>query len=154
MKSLGDTYIHKSLAKDKLVNEYNVLISFDGTIGRVRIGFSDAYSSGIRKVVNKVTNRNILNFSNQFIYFLLQIENVQSIIITNATGTTILHAGHTIKLLRIAINNEFINKFNEIILPLYQQLIINLKETKLLQQIRDTLLPKLMSGEIDVTQGV
>ncbi len=154
LKSLGDTYIHKSLAKDKLVNEYNVLMSFDGTIGRVRIGFSGAYSSGIRKVVNKVTNRNILNFSNQFVYFLLQTENVQNIIITNATGTTILHAGHTIKLLKIAINNEVMNKFNEIILPLYQQLIINLKETKLLQQIRDTLLPKLISGEIDVTYRV
>jgi type I restriction enzyme S subunit len=150
LQSLGNTYIHKSLAKDKFVNEDNVLISLDGTIGRVKIGLYGSYSSGIRKVVNKILNKNIFKFSNQFIYFLLQTENIQNIIIANATGTTILHAGHTIKLLKIVIDNEILNKFNKIILPLYQQLINNYKEITILQQIRDLLLPKLMSGEINV----
>ena len=150
LQSLGNTYIHKNLSKDKFVDEYNVLISFDA-IGRVKIGLSGAYSSGIRKVINK--NISKYNFSNQFIYFLLKNENIQNTIITNATGTTILHAGHTIKLLRIAVNNKVVKVFNEIILPLFEQLIGNNKEIKVLSQIRDSLLPKLMSGEIDVVQG-
>ena len=48
-------------------------------------------------------------------------------------------------------SNKILNNYNEIITPLFNQIIQNNKEIKKLTKLRDTLLPKLMSGEIDVS---
>src|SRR5690606_34695958 len=45
---------------------------------------------------------------------------------------------------------EVLLKFKEIILPLRKQIAANVKESEQLSTLRDTLLPKLMSGEIRV----
>ena len=42
-------------------------------------------------------------------------------------------------------------EFNNIVLPMLRQIQRNCEEIKLLGSLRDTLLPKLMSGEIDVS---
>ena len=43
-------------------------------------------------------------------------------------------------------------KFNQLIAPLFEQIRYNTDENKNLTQLRDALLPKLMSGEIDVSK--
>lgn len=48
----------------------------------------------------------------------------------------------------IASSKEIIDKFDEQIKPLHDQKYQNEAESQILEQIRDTLLPKLMSGEI------
>lgn len=45
-----------------------------------------------------------------------------------------------------------INSFCQFADPIYRQIQINESATKKLEGLRDTLLPKLMSGEIDVSQ--
>ena len=47
---------------------------------------------------------------------------------------------------------EVLSKFNEIAEPIYKKIYYNNLEIKDLQKLRDTLLPKLMSGEIDVSK--
>lgn len=47
---------------------------------------------------------------------------------------------------------ELFIKFNNLILPSLQKIKANIEEIQTLTQLRDTLLPKLMSGEIDVMQ--
>ena len=49
-------------------------------------------------------------------------------------------------------NKEILLKFNNIAEPVYQKIYYNNFEIKKLQKLRDTLLPKLMSGEIDVSE--
>ena len=44
------------------------------------------------------------------------------------------------------------DKFNKIIKPLFEQIKKSFFENKYLQEIRDSLLPKLMNGEIDVSE--
>ena len=46
---------------------------------------------------------------------------------------------------------EIMNKFNNIVSPMMNQIFDNALEINKLSQLRDTLLPKLMSGEIDVS---
>lgn len=53
----------------------------------------------------------------------------------------------------IAINDLY-NQFNEIIQPYFKEIKNKEKEIKHLQQLRDTLLPKLMSGEIEIPNDV
>ena len=47
-------------------------------------------------------------------------------------------------------NNETIKEFNELVMPIYIAISKNIKESERLSSLRDTLLPKLMSGEISV----
>lgn len=55
------------------------------------------------------------------------------------------------KSLQIIIPSEgMLNNFNKIVAPMFQIIENNSKEKVFLAQLRDTLLPKLMSGEIDV----
>ena len=49
-------------------------------------------------------------------------------------------------------NNEWIYKFGKLILPLIQQILSNCKSNMKLTQLRDTLLPRLMSGELKINE--
>ncbi len=49
-------------------------------------------------------------------------------------------------------HQDVFDAFDNIVSPLYQQIKINNKENKTLAILRDALLPKLMSGEIDVSE--
>ena len=47
-------------------------------------------------------------------------------------------------------NREILEKFNDIYTPIYDMIVSNFAENQRLAALRDTLLPKLMNGEIDV----
>lgn len=47
-----------------------------------------------------------------------------------------------------------LNKFNSILTPMVKQISNNRRENISLIKLRDTLLPKLMSGEIQIPQEV
>lgn len=146
--SHSTTYVNHNLLKDKISHKDDILVSFDGTVGRVRIGISGGYSSGIRKIVSKENKY----FPKSFIYFLFKSDYIQNIIRTYATGTTILHAGKSIDYMQIAYNSEVINKYNQIADPIFWSIINLQQQNQTLSELRDALLPKLMSGEIDVSQ--
>jgi len=47
-------------------------------------------------------------------------------------------------------NEEETEKFYEVMYPIFEKMIFNEKQNHVLKQLRDTLLPKLMNGEIDL----
>ena len=47
---------------------------------------------------------------------------------------------------------EELTTFSELVRPLYEQIEVLQRESKALEDLRDVLLPKLMSGEIDVSK--
>ncbi len=48
-------------------------------------------------------------------------------------------------------DNETLDRFNAIIAPMTAAIVSNQKESNKLAEVRDALLPKLMSSEIDVS---
>lgn len=68
-------------------------------------------------------------------------------------GTTVIHLSKSdIDSIKIAIPQvDELKKFSEIIAPIYSKLIELSKENIDLTYIRDTILPKFMNGEIDVS---
>lgn len=46
---------------------------------------------------------------------------------------------------------DVLNQFDNIVKPIFEAILSNTRETKNLSNIRDTLLPRLMSGELDVS---
>ena len=80
-------------------------------------------------------------------------KRIQRIIETFATGTTILHAGKSIKHMNFVLPDKITMKnFEKIGENVLTQILSNMREIEKLTQLRDTLLPKLMSGEIDVSK--
>lgn len=141
-------FINPSLSKNKILEYDDIVLSLDATIGIVKMGLEGAYSTGMRKLVIKNDNIN-----KPFLYCLVKSERIQRIIETFATGTTILHAGKSIKHMNFALSGkQTMDKFGEIGNPIISTILANLKEIEKLTNMRDTLLPKLMSGEIDVSK--
>ena len=87
-------------------------------------------------------------------FFLLKYLKPQFTRIASNKQTTGL--GHVtvadLKRLQFRGNERVILEFNKLVLPLYNLMFSNIKETQLLSSLRDSLLPKLMSGEIDVSE--
>lgn len=138
-------YVYEEHLKDKRVKKGEVLVSFDGALGRIAMNLEGSYSTGMRKVYSK---KDLL--SNEFIYVLFKSQDIQNTIKTYATGTTILHASSAIKHLVMPCNKEIVFKFTTIIEPMIRQILNNLNENEKLAEMRDLLLPKLMNGEIRV----
>jgi len=143
----GDTFIKKDLAK-VICDEKDLLMSFDGTIGRVNFGLKGTFSSGIRKIYSKNPIYDNLGFK----YLIFTSKDIQELINSHSSGSVILHASSSINYLSFPLpNNEnYIKEFNKIIDPIFDKILQNKKQIHTLEQLRDTLLPKLMSGEVRV----
>jgi len=142
--SNGNIFIKKELAL-KVCNETDLLMSFDGTVGRITFGLNGAYSSGIRKIYSKNKIYDNLGLK----YLLFNSKDIQDLIKSHATGTVILHASSSIKYLTFSFpKEEQINNFNEVINPIFNKIMKNKNQIRTLEKLRDTLLPKLMSGEV------
>ena len=89
-------------------------------------------------------------FNVESLYLLFRQLSIKSIV-TGAVQAKISQAN--LKSLEVIIPPiEVIENLNDKIKPLFYQIRSNLDENKVLTQLRDTLLPKLMSGEIDVSK--
>jgi type I restriction enzyme S subunit len=95
----GDTatFIDASKKKYVFVREHNVLVTFDGSVGKVGFGINGLISSGIRKI-----HSNFLDDS--FIYFLFNDNRIVNIIHQYAKGSIILHASQAIDHLNFVFN--------------------------------------------------
>lgn len=141
-------FIDPSLSKNKILKYDDIVLSLDATIGIVKMGLEGTYSTGMRKLVIKNDNIN-----QPFLYCLVKSNRIQRIIETFATGTTILHAGKSIKHMNFVLSDKkTMDDFGKIGNPIISIILTNLKEIEYLTNLRDTLLPKLMSGEIDVSK--
>lgn len=94
-----------------------------------------------------ICNKKIPNY---FVINWLEL-NLQAII-DRANGTTFLEISKSNfrPMTVISPSEDVLKKFTEIVAPIYQKIITNETESQKLIQIRDSLLPKLMSGELPV----
>lgn len=141
------TFIDPALAEDSLLNPADIVISLDGTVGLVRIGLEGAFSSGIRRVVEKTQG----TVGWAFLYELLQSDEIQNTIQAHAKGTTIKHAGTAVEVMQfLRPTISLIQQFDDQVSPLLRQKLNLLRTNESLAAARDLLLPRLMSGEIAV----
>lgn len=145
LSNKGQVFVESNLIKNRIVEENDVLVSFDGAIGRVGAGFSGSYSTGLRKVYDSKNE-----ISNSSIYYMMKSKLIQETIKKHANGTTILHAGSSIPFLKIPFKINIFKLYQEKIDPIFNKLLKIKLENQKLSELRDKLLPKLMSGEIEV----
>lgn len=123
-----------------------VLFSSRAPIGYIAIAANEVTTNqGFKSVV---PNENV---GTAFIYYLLKflLPTIEGM----ASGSTFKEiSGAGMKSVPVVIpNNETIEKFNAFCTPIFQQQEVLETENSRFADIRDALLPKLMSGELDVS---
>ena len=137
---------------EKSVNKYNVkiipkgtvILSFKLTVGRT--GFTTE---------NMATNEAIAHFDlidknlSNYLYCTLTYFNYSDLGSTSSIATAI--NSKIVKSIKIGIpNDEQLNKFNKLTSAMFMMIRNNELENIKLSELRDTLLPKLMNGKIDL----
>jgi type I restriction enzyme S subunit len=125
----------------------DVLISLTGNVGRVGIVVED----------NLLLNQRVAKISPYnpeylpFLYFYFRNETTREYLINLAHGTAQANLSpiETLKT-EVSFSKTLIKKYSELFMPMYQKIIKNKQQIIVLQKLRDTLLPKLISGEVRV----
>ena len=129
----------------QMVEKDSVLLSFKLTVGRVAI-------AGTRLTTNEAIARFILpeKFYREFLYLYLKQYKYKNLGSTSSIATAV--NSKTIKGMKLLMPKvEVIKYFSNKTRPLFEQIRILQKESRRLAELRDTLLPRLMSGELRVT---
>ena len=128
-----------------LVPENTVLLSFKLTIGRVGI-------AGTQLTTNEAIARFITNRINrEYTYFLLKNFNYSKLGSTSSIATAV--NSKIIKAMTILMpSNECLRDFNRATGTIMDKIKQNEEEVLHLTALRDSLLPKLMSGEFKINE--
>lgn len=123
-----------------------ILLSFKLTVGRVAI-------TGCELTTNEAIAHFRMEDSTirEYLYFYLKHFNYQTMGSTSSIATAV--NSKMVKAMRIDIPaRETLENFHSTVFPMFEQIKQNQQEIQTLAQLRDTLLPKLMSGELDVSE--
>ena len=107
----------------------------------------------VNQRVGLIRSNNYLSVGYPYLYLLTNskpfIEDLRN---RANSGVQVNLSTSEIKNSKIIIPSESINKeFDALVLPLYEKMFSIIRENTSLEQLRNALLPKLMSGELDVT---
>ena len=145
-RSITELGLQKSSAK--LVRKGTVLFSSRAPIGYIAIAEEDVTTNqGFKSIA---CNEDIIN--NNYVYYYLKFnkEKIENV----ASGSTFKEvSGATMKMFDILVPTiNILNKFKNVVEAYDDIFRANYVENDTLIQLRDSLLPKLMSGEIRVEE--
>lgn len=160
-KCIRDHTIDVSLARrhlpkkinEKWISKGDLLINSTGTgtLGRVAQVWFDANNMTVDSHVTIVRPKAPI-LQSYIGFWGLSHESEIEAQHTGSTGQTELPRDR-VKAMELPFPDEdTLSKFNELVIPMTDAVVSNQKENAQLSQLRDTLLPKLMSGEIDVSE--
>ena len=142
-------YLTPQAVKDKKIRRVpkgSVLLSFKLTVGRVKIA-----------AVDMTTNEAIAFFASNdpaklaYLYPFLLTFDYGRLGSTSSIATAI--NSKTVKAMTITMpDDDTLARFYANVKPLYEMIMSNQRENAFLKSLRDDLLPRLMSGEIDVSK--
>ena len=129
----------------KIVPDNTVLLSFKLTVGRIVI--TDGEITTNEAIAHFKTNKKEIN---EYLYCYLKYFNYQTMGSTSSIATAV--NSKIIKNMPFIVptDNE-LKEFHNMTAPMFAKIKINQIEIDNLTVLRNTLLPKLMSGEIDVS---
>lgn len=136
-----------------MLNIGDILLSKDGTIGK--IGYVDKLETptSVASGIFVIRNTRQAEISTQFIYYLLKSRLFKAFITSRTEGSVIPHLYQ-----KDFTEFEFqlpspddMKTFDDTTAAMFSMVFSNLNENERLIRLRDSLLPKLMSGELDIS---
>lgn len=118
---------------------------------------------GVQNITNGISSTELIVFRcltkelQSLIYNIAKSDHFKQYCIYNATGSSGSHnriAPEIMSAYKIPYNDEVINKFNKLIVPLTQKQMQIIQETRELISLREFLLPMLMNGQVTVSDKI
>ena len=148
--------ISKDEAKGKyshfMLNKEDIVISSSGTLGRYAIIREEHLPLCLNTSIIRFAPKYSVNHY-AYVYSYLTSRHFYHHILAMGSGSVQLNFGPThLKQIEMVVPPEdVLKKYNELIYPIIKKINSLKSENNKLSKLRDTLLPKLMSGEIDVS---
>ena len=159
-KCIRDHTIDLSLARrhlpkkinEKWISKGDLLINSTGTgtLGRVAQVWFEANNMTVDSHVTIVRPKDPI-LQSYIGFWGLSHESEIEAQHTGSTGQTELPRDRVKAMELLLPDEDTLSKFNELVIPMTSTVISNQEENARLSQLRDALLPKLMSGELDVS---
>ncbi len=131
------------------VDNGDILLSMIGTVGIVSLVIDTPVTWAIKNIGLFKTSK-----TPKIKYYLLnylKCDDIRNYIEQHLAGSTQKYISLS-ELRNLPINipeKSILEKYNNIVTPIYEQIINNTNEIKNLKELRDALLPKLMNGEVE-----
>ena len=143
--------VHNNKLKRSILYTDDIVFSIAGTIGRVSVIDDRFNNSNMNQALAFIR---LSDKDKMFIFtlYLMKSSTIQQKIKSNIVQAVQANVSlGTLKALKFSCPNDtLLNMYNNIVKPIYNKQICIKKENESLKSIRDTLLPKLMSGEVRV----
>lgn len=142
-----------ALLKRSIIKANDIVFTIAGTLGRFAMVDNSVLPANTNQAVaiirpdeTKVTPAYIYSFFVSNWHNEYYSQRIQQAVQANLSLTTI-------KSLPIAVlNNATMNNYDELVSPLFALMKNNEEENRRLSKLRDTLLPKFISGELNVSE--
>ena len=158
IKDIGNcgTFIYNTAEhlSDEAIEKFNIpiipanttILSFKMTVGKLTITTEDMLSN---EAIAHLKIKNDSNLSSEFIYLYLRDLNFNTLGSTSSIVTAINST--IIKGINFIIpKDSLLKSFQKRIIPVFEKIQNNTSQIQSLTKTRDTLLPKLMSGQVRV----
>jgi type I restriction enzyme S subunit len=143
------TWSPENHPKGFLVSGGELLVGMDGEFNPTIWFGEDAL---VNQRICKIEPKDFV--SNFFLYFTLV--PIMRKIEHGSTGSTVIHLGKTdIDAIKISVPpRELLSAFKSLVEPLLKQMVSLNVQVRVLQEVRDALLPRLISGELQIPDGM
>ncbi len=133
--------------KGFLVSGGELLVGMDGEFNPTIWFGEDAL---VNQRICKIEPKDFV--SNFFLYFTLL--PIMRKIEHGSTGSTVIHLGKTdIDAIKVSVPScEILSEFKALVEPLLQQMVSLNIQARVLQELRDSVLPRLISGELEIPE--
>lgn len=132
----------------KLIPPYSLMVSCIATVGLVSINTKPSHT-------NQQINTIIPHNKSALFYLYQYIKNNEELLKNMGRGgTTTLNVNtKSFSNIRLFIPSDIaLLQFHQIVEGLFKKIELNMQESRTLSTLRDTLLPRLMSGEIEIPE--
>lgn len=132
--------------KNKYIPPNSVMISCIGTVGLVSIATEVCQT-------NQQINSIILNNEDDLYFFyesMLRMKDLLDGLGSNGATMTNVNKSKLEKLIIISPSKDIVKQYNDVCKPLFESVLNLSRKNVYLQNMRKALLPKLMSGEVEI----
>ena len=145
------TLLPKKMKPHCILKAGEILLSLTGNVGRVCMVSDGTYVLNQR--VSKIVGND--DIPEAFSYFFFRQQPLYERMLTIAKGTAQQNLSpiETAKLEQLMPGNELIKSLSTVLTPFFNKMVANTSESQSLTKLRDTLLPKLISGELRVSEA-
>lgn len=140
----------KNIKDDIFLKDKDILLSLTGNIGRICLVYGDNYLLNQRVAKLKPKTEDLFEYVYLFFrsdFLRMTLENY-----SNGAAQQNLSPVDTSELKFITPPDDLLEMFSDITKSFFDEIIILLKKNQILQETRDLLLPRLISGKLSVEE--